>query len=122
MLSKPKDQSLRYHLVVEWSPSCRNRNVRTLKSRPDLVYRMNTHTEKLIRLAESYQNPVRIESEYNYMGIRMWFANGGDCYDFIMNQEKNSIKILPDLYVLSGLNSILNKFQFSVDETGVTVY
>ena len=83
---------------------------------------MNTHTEKLITLAESYQNPVRIESEYNFMGIRMWFANGADCYNFIMNQEKNSIKILPDLWVLSGLNSVLNKFQFSVDETGVTVY
>ena len=83
---------------------------------------MNTHTEKLIRLAESYQNPVRIESEYNYMGIRMWFADGTDCYDFIMNQEKNSIKILPELWVLSALNSVLNKFQFSVDETGVTVY
>ena len=83
---------------------------------------MNTHTEKLIKLAESYKNPVKIESEYNYMGIRMWFANGEDCYDFIMNQEKNSIKILPELWVLSALNSVLNKFQFSVDETGVTVY
>ena len=122
MLSPPKDPSLKYHLVVEWPPSCRNRNVRTLKNRPDLVYRMNTHTEKLITLAESYQNPVKIESEYNYMGIRMWFANGTDCYDFIMNQEKNSIKILPELWVLSALNSVLNKFQFSVDETGVTVY
>lgn len=122
MLSLPKDTSLKYHLIVEWPPSCRNRNVRTLKNRPDLVYRMNKHTEKIIKLAESYKNSVKIESQYNYTGIRMWFANGTDCYDFIMNQQKNSIKVLPELYVLSGLNNILNKFKFAVDETGITVY
>lgn len=83
---------------------------------------MNSHTEKLIKLAESYEHSVKIESGYNYLGIRMWFENGTDCYDFIMNQTKNSIKILPDLYVLSGLNNILNKFKFSVDESGITIY
>ena len=122
MLSRPRDLTLKYHLIVEWPPSCRNRNVKTLKTRPDLVYRMNSHTEKLIKLAESYEHSVKIESGYNYLGIRMWFENGTDCYDFIMNQTKNSIKILPDLYVLSGLNNVLNKFKFSVDESGITIY
>lgn len=122
MLSKPKDPSLKYHLVVEWPPSCRNRNVRTLKSRPDLVHRMNEHTKKIISMAEQYPGSVKLESEYNHLGIRVWFELGEDCYDFLMKQKQNNLKILPQLYILSGLNSVLNKFNLKIDEEGITVY
>ena len=43
-----KDPALKYHIVVEWPASCRNRNTATLKGRPDLVHRMNEHTKKII--------------------------------------------------------------------------
>jgi hypothetical protein len=92
MLSKPKNTDLKYHIVVEWPPSCRNRNVKTLRNRPDLVYRLNEHTKKCMELAKTYSN-VKIESEYNFVGIRMWFRSGKDVYDFILNQNKNEIKV-----------------------------
>ena len=117
-----KDPALKYHIVVEWPASCRNRSTATLKGRPDLVHRMNEHTKKIIALAESYANPVRIESEYNFLGIRMWFELGEDCYDFLMKQKQNNLKIVPQLYILSGLNSVLNKFNLKIDEEGITVY
>lgn len=107
-----KDPALKYHIVVEWPASCRNRNTATLKGRPDLVHRMNEHTKKIIALAESYANPVRIESEYNFLGIRMWFASGKDCYDFIIRQKENAMSIHPYVYVVSGIDNFLNKFQF----------
>ena len=78
MLSKPKNTDLKYHIVVEWPPSCRNRNVKTLRNRPDLVYRLNEHTKKCMELAKTYSN-VKIESEYNFVGIRMWFRSGKMC-------------------------------------------
>lgn len=107
-----KDPALKYHIVVEWPASCRNRSTATLKSRPDLVHRMNEHTKKIIALAESYANPVRIESEYNFLGIRMWFASGKDCYDFIIRQKENDMSIHPYVYVVSGIDNFLNKFRF----------
>ena len=107
-----KDPALKYHIVVEWPASCRNRNTATLKSRPDLVHRMNEHTKKIISLAESYANPVRIESEYNFLGIRMWFASGKDCYDFIVNQKQNNLTIHPYVYVVSSIDNFLNKFEY----------
>ena len=121
MLSKPKNTDLKYHIVVEWPPSCRNRNVKTLRHRPDLVYRLNEHTKKCMELAKTYSN-VKIESEYNFVGIRMWFRSGKDVYDFILNQDKNNIKIVPELYVVNGLNYRLDKFLFQVDGSNIIVY
>jgi hypothetical protein len=121
MLSKPKNTDLKYHIVVEWPPSCRNRNVKTLRNRPDLVYRLNEHTKKCMELAKTYSN-VKIESEYNFVGIRMWFRSGKDVYDFILNQNKNEIKVIPELYVVNGLNNRLDKFLFQVDGSNIIVY
>ena len=109
-----QSKTLKYHIVVEWPASCRNRNVNTLKQRPDLVHRMNEHTKKIIKLAESYPNPIKIESEYNFLGIRIWFTSGRDCYDFILKQKDNGIIIHPYVYVVSGIDNFLNKFEFVV--------
>jgi hypothetical protein len=73
-------------------------------------------------MAEQYPGSVKLESEYNYLGIRVWFESGEDCYDFLMKQKQNNLKILPQLYILSGLNSVLNKFNLKIDEEGITVY
>ena len=121
MLSKPKNTDLKYHIVVEWPPSCRNRNVKTLRNRPDLVYRLNEHTKKCMELAKTYSN-VKIESEYNFVGIRMWFRSGKDVYDFILNQNKNEIKVIPELYVVNVLNNRLDKFFFNVEGSEIIVY
>jgi len=118
-MSRNKD--LKYHIVVEWPASCRNRNVKTLKSRPDLVHRMNEHTKKIIELAKLYPNPVKIESEYNYLGIRMWFRTGKDCYDFILRQKDNNLNIHPFVYVLSGIDNFLNKFEFTIREDEIEI-
>ena len=122
MLSKPRDPALKYHVVAEWPSSCRNRDARVLKSRPDLVHRMNEFTERLMTLAKHYDGSVKLESEYNFKGIRMWFQRGGDIYDFLMKQSQNDIRVIPELYVVNGLNSRLDKFLFDVDDSGITVY
>jgi len=122
MLSKPRDPSLKYHVVAEWPASCRNRDARVLKSRPDLVHRMNEFTERLMTLAKHYEGSVKLESEYNFKGIRMWFQRGDDIYDFLMKQSQNDIRVIPELYVVNGLNSRLDKFLFDVDDSGITVY
>lgn len=121
MLSKPRNNDLKYHIVVEWPPSCRNRDIKTLRSRPDLVHRMNEHTKKCIELANTYGN-VKIESEYNFIGIRMWFQSGKDVYNFIVNQNKNDIKVIPELFVVNGLNNRLDKFLFQIDGSDIIVY
>ena len=122
MLSKPRDPALKYHVVAEWPSSCRNRDARVLKSRPDLVHRMNEFTERLMALAKHDEGSVKLESEYNFKGIRMWFERGEDIYDFLMKQSQNDIKVIPELHVINGLNNRLDKFLFDVDDSGVTVY
>jgi len=122
MLSNPKDLTLKYHVVAEWPSSCRNRDARVLKSRPDLVHRMNELTERLMTLSRSYEGSVKLESGYNFKGIRMWFERGEDIYHFLINQRQNDVHVIPELYVVNGLNNRLDKFLFDVDDSGVTVY
>ena len=52
----------------------------------------------------------------------MWFQFGKDVYDFILNQNKNEIKVIPELYVVNGLNNRLDKFLFQVDGSNIIVY
>ena len=122
MLSKPRDPALKYHVVAEWPASCRNRSARVLKSRPDLVHRMNEYTSNIMSLANAYEGPVKLEAGYDFKGIRMWFQSGSDLYHFLMNQTQNDVRIIPELYVVNGLNNRLDKFFFEVDESGITVY
>jgi len=83
---------------------------------------MNEHTKKIISIAEQYSGSVKLESEYNYLGIRVWFESGEECYDFLIKHQQNNLKIVPELYILSGLNSVLNKFHLKINEEGITVY
>jgi len=115
------ENKLKYHVVIEWLPMCRSRSVQTLKQRPDLVYKINEFTKRIINLCETYKNPIQIDQNYNMLGIRTWWQNGQDLYHFLMNQEKNNLRVIPELGVINQINGKLMMFKFQVKKDGIFV-
>ena len=87
MQNQNKVGLLKYHVVVEWLPTCRNRSPRTLQHRPDLVHKMNEYVKKIISICENYKTPIQVDQGYNMLGIRTWWQEGSDLYHFLMTQE-----------------------------------
>ena len=56
-----KIDSLKYHIMIAWPPMCRSRSTQTLKDRPDLVYKINEHTTRIIDICKTYKNPIKID-------------------------------------------------------------
>ena len=122
MQNQNKIGLLKYHVVVEWPPTCRNRSPRTLQHRPDLVHKMNEYVKKIISICESYKNPIQVDQSYNMLGIRTWWLEGADLYHFLMTQEQNKLNVIPEIGVLNQLTGKLVMFKFSVDKNGITLY
>jgi len=122
MQNQNKIGLLKYHVVVEWLPTCRNRSPRTLQNRPDLVHKMNEYTKNIVAICEGYKNPIQIDQNYNMLGIRTWWQESSDLYHFLMTQEQNKLNVIPELGVLNQLTGKLVMFKFSVDKNGITLY
>jgi hypothetical protein len=122
MQNQNKIGLLKYHVVVEWPPTCRNRSPKTLQHRPDLVHKMNEYVKKIISICESYKTPIQVDQSYNMLGIRTWWQEGSDLYHFLMTQEQNKLNVIPEIGVLNQLTGKLVMFKFSVDKNGITLY
>lgn len=122
MPKKIEDKSLKYHVMVEWPPTCRNRSPSTLKSRPDLVHQINEYTNHVIEVCKTYKNIIRIDQEYNMLGIKTWWQNGQDLYHFLQTQEKNNIRVVPELAVINPVTGRLIMFRFNKKDQDIFVY
>ena len=122
MQNQNKIGLLKYHVVVEWPPTCRNRSPKTLQHRPDLVHKMNEYVKKIISICENYKTPIQVDQSYNMLGIRTWWQEGSDLYHFLMTQEQNKLNVIPEIGVLNQLTGKLVMFKFSVDKNGITLY
>jgi len=122
MQNQNKIGLLKYHVVVEWPPTCRNRSPKTLQHRPDLVHKMNEYVKKIILICESYKTPIQVDQSYNMLGVRTWWQEGSDLYHFLMTQEQNKLNVIPEIGVLNQLTGKLVMFKFSVDKNGITLY
>lgn len=118
----PHPNRLKYHLTVEWPPTCRNRSVKTLKSRPDLVHQMNEYTKKVIAFCNLYKHPIQIDQNYNILGIRVWWKDGGDLYHFLTNLSKQQFYIIPEIAVVNPLSQKLILFKIEITDQGITVF
>ena len=107
-------QKLKYHIMIEWPATCRNRSERTLKSRPDLVFKINEFTTRVIDICKKYKQPIQVDQNYNMLGIKTWWANGEELYHFLMTQDQNSLHVIPELGVVNGLSGSLMMFKFQV--------
>lgn len=117
-----KPNRLKYHLVVEWPGTCRNRSSKTLQTRPDLVHRMNEYTQKLIAVCSIYKNPIQIDQNYNVIGIRTWWKDGSDLYHFLMNLKQHDFHVVPELGVINKFSQKLILFKIQIDKDGITVF
>jgi hypothetical protein len=122
MQNQNKIGLLKYHVVVEWPPTCRNRSPKTLQHRPDLVHKMNEYVKKIISICENYKTPIQVDQSYNMLGVRTWWQEGSDLYHFLMTQEQNKLNVIPEIGVLNQLTGKLVMFKFSVDKNGITLY
>lgn len=122
MQNQNKIGLLKYHVVVEWPPTCRNRSPKTLQHRPDLVHKMNEYVKKIILICESYKTPIQVDQSYNMLGVRTWWQEGSDLYHFLMTQEQNKLNVIPEIGVLNQLTGKLVMFKFSADKNGITLY
>lgn len=122
MQNQNKIGLLKYHVVVEWPPTCRNRSPKTLQHRPDLVHKMNEYVKKIISICESYKTPIQVDQSYNMLGVRTWWQEGSDLYHFLMTQEQNKLNVIPEIGVLNQLTGKLVMFKFSADKNGITLY
>lgn len=122
MQNQNKIGLLKYHVVVEWPPTCRNRSPKTLQHRPDLVHKMNEYVKKIISICESYKTPIQVDQSYNMLGVRTWWQEGADLYHFLMTQEQNKLNVIPEIGVLNQLTGKLVMFKFSADKNGITLY
>ena len=122
MLENFKIDTLKYHIMIEWPPMCRNRSPQTLKDRPDLVYKINEHTTRIIDICKTYKNPIKIDQNYNMTGLRTWWQDGPDLYHFLMTQEQNKLKVVPELAVVNQLTGRMMMFRFQSNKDGIFVY
>ena len=107
-------EKLKYYIMIEWPSTCRNRSTKTLRVRPDLVYKINEFTTRVIDICKKYKNPIQLDQNYNIIGIKMWWADGEDLYHFLMTQDENNLKIIPEIGITNQLSKRLIMFKFQV--------
>jgi len=117
-----KPNQLKYHLIVEWPGTCRNRSAKTLQSRPDLVHQMNEYTKKLIAVCSVYKNTIQIDQDYNMMGVRTWWKAGSDLYDFLLHLKEHNFQVIPEIGVINNLSQQLILFKLQINGNDVTVF
>jgi hypothetical protein len=56
------------------------------------------------------------------IGLKTWWEDGPDLYHFLMTQEQNKLKVIPELAVINQLTGQLIMFRFQSNKDGITVY
>ena len=81
------NKDINYIVKVMWPGHCRNRDLKVLKDRADLVEIMNGHRSKIQHFCEaSCKEKFEISNEHDMKGFNVGFKSGQDVYNFILEQ------------------------------------
>jgi hypothetical protein len=78
---------INYIVKVMWPGHCRNRSLKVLEERADIVETMNGHRKKIENFCEaSCTEAFNVSNEYDMKGFNIGFKSGQDVYNFILEQ------------------------------------
>lgn len=82
-----RDENINYIIKVLWPGHCRNRDLKGLKERPDIVETMNGHRIKVQNFCKALcSQDYQISNEHDMKGFNVGFQSGQDVYNFILEQ------------------------------------
>ena len=116
-----KKTVLKYHIVIRWPATCRNRATYILQRRPDLVYKINEFTKQVVSLGKIYSSRIQIDKDYNIVGLNTWWDGGGDLYHFLMNLKKYDMEVLPKIKIFNYVDSRVLEFDLKIEKDSVIV-
>ena len=116
-----KKTVLKYHIVIRWPATCRNRSTYILQRRPDLVYKISEFTKQVVALGSIYKCPIQIDSNYNIVGLNTWWGSGEDLYHFLLNLKKYDMEVLPKIKLFNNIDSRVIDFDLKVEKNLVIV-
>ena len=112
---------LKYHIVIRWPATCRNRSTYILQRRPDLVFKINEFTKQVIALGKIYKSAIQIDSTYNIVGLNTWWGDGEDLYHFLLNLKKHDMEVLPKIKIFNYIDSRVLDFDMKVEKDTVVL-
>jgi len=78
---------MNYIIKVLWPPHCRNRDLKTLSDRPDVVNLMNGLRAKIENFCKaSCTGFYKLSNDHDMHGFNVGFQSGPDVYNFILEQ------------------------------------
>ena len=116
-----KKTVLKYHIVIRWPATCRNRSTYILQRRPDLVYKISEFTKQVVALGSIYKCPIQIDSNYNIVGLNTWWDSGEDLYHFLLNLKKYDMEVLPKIKLFNNIDSRVIDFDLKIEKNSVIV-
>lgn len=116
-----KKTVLKYHIVIRWPATCRNRSTYILQRRPDLVYKIGEFTKQVVALGSIYKCPIQIDSNYNIVGLNTWWGSGEDLYHFLLNLKKYDMEVLPKIKLFNNIDSRVIDFDLKIEKNSVIV-
>jgi hypothetical protein len=116
-----KKTVLKYHIVIRWPATCRNRSTYILQRRPDLVYKISEFTKQVVALGSIYKCPIQIDSNYNIVGLNTWWGSGEDLYHFLLNLKKYDMEVLPKIKLFNNIDSRVIDFDLKIEKNSVIV-
>ncbi len=112
---------LKYHIVIRWPATCRNRSTYILQRRPDLVFKINEFTKQVIGLGKIYNCPLQIDSNYNIVGLNTWWGDGEQLYHFLLNLKKYDMEVLPKIKIFNFIDSRVIDFDMKIEKNTVVL-
>lgn len=116
-----KKTVLKYHIVIRWPATCRNRSTYILQRRPDLVYKIGEFTKQVVALGSIYKCPIQIDNNYNIVGLNTWWGSGEDLYHFLLNLKKYDMEVLPKIKLFNNIDSRVIDFDLKIEKNSVIV-
>ena len=78
---------INYIVKVMWPGHCRNRSLKVLEERADIVETMNGHRKKIENFCQaSCMEAFNVSNEHDMKGFNIGFKSGQDVYNFILEQ------------------------------------
>ena len=117
-----RETHLKYHIMLKWPATCRNRSMEILQDRPDLVQQMNHFRNKINNICRLImKKSYRIDNNHNMQGVGLWLESGQDLYDFIIRQPEFDWEIVPEISTVNRLTGELKKWEVVYTPSGITI-
>lgn len=117
-----KTTHMKYHILVMFPATCRNRSTEVLQDRPDLVHQMNQFRVKIENVCNLIiKKSFRIDENHHMLGVGIWMESGQDLYDFIIRQPEFNWEIVPEIATVNRLTGELKKWRLVYTPTGITI-